>query len=226
MAVMRWSTADLRGTAAALDEWWDLLTADVPPEVVAELTGVTAGADTAEDIEAALRDLSRAGRQVHARGFGASRAEGRVAGIFVSDGGVPKSGLSVADVDARGVAGDRQAKRKYHGRVWQALSLWSAEVVAALQADGHPIAPGAAGENLSVADLDWAALRPGVHLHVGGVLAEISMPVTPCRQIAGCFKDGDPWRIGHRRGPGRTRWYATVVQPGRIRVGDRVVVEP
>lgn len=223
---MRWSAADLRGTAAALDEWWALLTAGVPPEVVAQLPSVTPGAATAEDLQAALATLSRAGREVHAQGYGAPPGTGSVAGIFVSDGGVPKLAVPAAQVDEGGVAGDRQAKRQYHGRVWQALSLWSAQVVAQLQAEGHPIVPGAAGENLSLDGLSWPALRPGVRLRVGEVLAEVSMPVTPCRQIASCFADRKPWRIGHQRGIGVTRWYATVVEPGRIAVGDTVVVEP
>lgn len=226
MARMRWSAADLRGTSAALEEWWALLTAGVPADVVNELAVVGPGDGTPDAIEAALRGLSRAGREVHARGYGAPRSSGKVAGIFVSNGGVPKRPLPAADVDAGGVAGDRQAKRKHHGRVWQALSLWSAEVVAELQDDGHPIVPGGAGENISIQGLDWAALRPGVRLQLGGVLAEVSMPVTPCRQIAGCFADGDPSRIGHRRRDGVTRWYASVVEPGRIDVGDAVVVEP
>lgn len=226
MAHMRWSAADLRGTSSAIDEWWALLTAGVPPDVVDELPVVGPGEGTADDIEAALRSLSRAGREVHARGYGAPRSSGTIAGIFVSSGGVPKRPLSAADVDSGGVAGDRQAKRKYHGRVWQALSLWSAEVVAELQGEGHPIVPGGAGENVSIQGLEWAALRPGVRLQLGGVLAEVSMPVTPCRQIATCFADGDPWRIGHRRRSGVTRWYASVLEPGRIALGDAVVVEP
>ena len=223
---MRWTAADLRGTAAALDEWWSLLVEGVPPHVRAILPAVEPGAATAEEAEAALHALSRAGRVVAAHGCGAARDNGTLAGIFISDGGVPKLPVPDAEVDVAGVAGDRQAKRRYHGRVWQALSLWSAEVVAQLHADGHPVSPGAAGENLSLAGLDWIQLRPGVRLQIGGALAEISMPVTPCRQIAGCFADGDPWRIGHRRQRGVTRWYASVVQPGRIAVGDRVVVEP
>lgn len=226
MAPMRWSAADLRGTAAAIDEWWELLTAGAPPEVVAQLTPVEAGAATTEDIEVALEALSRAGRQVHLRGYGAPHHTGVLEGIFVSDGGVPKLPVATAAVSAGGVAGDRQAKRKYHGRPWQALSLWSAEVVAQLQAQGHPVVPGAAGENLSVAGVDWAVLRPGVRLQIGDVLAELSMPVTPCRQIAGCFADANPWRIGHRRHAGVTRWYASVLQRGSIAVGDAVVVEP
>jgi hypothetical protein len=226
MAAMRWSAADLRGTVAALDEWWSLLIAGIPADVVAELGAVKPGAGGADDVEAALKALSRAGREVRARGYGAPPASGTVAGIFVSDGGVPKLPIPYAEVGAGGVAGDRQAKRRYHGRVWQALSLWSAEVVERLQAEGHPIVPGAAGENLSLARLDWAILRPGVRLQIGEVLAEISMPVTPCKQIAGCFADRNPWRIGHRRHAGVTRWYAAVVQPGRVATGDLVVVEP
>lgn len=223
---MRWSAADLRGTAAALDEWWELLTAGVPPEATTELRRIGAGGGTAREVEAALAALSHAGRQLHARGYGAPRDTGSVGGIFVSGGGVPKLPVHAARVDSRGVAGDRQAKRNYHGRVWQALSLWSAEVVAQLQEDGHPIAAGCAGENLSLRGLDWAALRPGLRLQIGGVLAEVSMPVVPCRQIAGCFSDRNPWRIGHRRQHGVTRWYASVVRSGTISVDDEVVVEP
>ena len=223
---MRWTAADLRGTAAALEEWWELLAADVPSQVRATLPVMERGAATAEQAEAALQTLSRAGRVVAAHGCGAGHHRGTVSGIFRSDGGVPKLPVGAAEVDVGGLVGDRQAKRKYHGRVWQALSLWSAEVVAQLHADGHPIVPGAAGENLSLTGVEWAQLRPGVHLQIGGVLAEVSMPVTPCRQIAGCFADRDPWRIGHRRHPGVTRWYASVVEPGRIAVGDVVVVEP
>lgn len=226
MAAMRWSAADLRGTVAVFDEWWALLTADVPADVVADLPVVPPGAADPTDVEAALAVLSRAGRQVQARGHGAPRQQGMLAGVFLSDGGVPKLPVTTAHVDMAGLVGDRQAKRRYHGRVWQALSLWSAEVVAQLRADGHPVTPGAAGENLSLQGLDWSSLRPGVRLCIGEVLAEVSMPVTPCRQIASCLADGDPWRIGHRRRPGVTRWYASVIEPGRIAVGDVVTVEP
>jgi MOSC domain-containing protein YiiM len=226
MAAMRWSAADVRGTAASLDQWWALLTEGIPAEVSATLRRSAPADGDVEAIQAALSELSLAGRCLQAGGYGVATQRGSLAGIFRSDGGVPKLPVPAATVDLDGVAGDRQAKRRYHGRVWQSLSLWSAEVVADLRTQGHPISPGAAGENLSLRGLDWDTLRPGVLLQIGGVLAEVSMPVTPCRQIAPCFSDGDPWRIDHKRHRGVTRWYATVLQPGEVRVGDEVVVEP
>lgn len=223
---MAWSAADLRGTVASLDEWWALLTAHAPPEYVATLEKPSGGDGSVAAVEAAVAQLSLVGRRLHGSGFGPATATGTVDGIFTSQGGVPKLPIPLAQVTRQGVEGDRQAKRRYHGRLWQALSLWSAEVVEQLRDDGHPICPGAAGENLSVRGLDWNELRPGVRLRLGEVLAEFSMPVTPCRQIAACFSDADPWRIGHRKHPGATRWYASVVEPGWVRVGDEVVLEP
>jgi MOSC domain-containing protein YiiM len=68
-----------------------------------------------------------------------------------SDGGVPKHSTDHVTVGFRGVDGDRQATRAHHGSPWQALCLWSREVIDALVAEGHPIAPGAAGENVTIA---------------------------------------------------------------------------
>ena len=53
--------------------------------------------------------------------------------IHVSDGGVPKLPVDAADIGLRGVAGDRQQNRKHHGAPWQALCLWSLEVIQELQ---------------------------------------------------------------------------------------------
>ncbi len=110
----------------------------------------------------------------------------------------------------RGLDGDRQASRKHHGRVWQALCLWSADVVEALAAEGHPVFPGAAGENVSVRGLDWAAVRPGVRLRLGSVLAEVTVPALPCAKNARWFVDGDFNRMHHERDRAVTRWYALV----------------
>ena len=112
--------------------------------------------------------LSAAGRAVVAAGHGpGAPGSGVVDGVFASGGGVPKAPVLSASVGWRGLDGDRQASRKHHGRVWQALCLWSADVVDALAAEGHPVFPGAAGENVSVRGLDWAAVRPGVRLRLG-----------------------------------------------------------
>jgi MOSC domain-containing protein YiiM len=151
---------------------------------------------------------------------------GTVAQLNVSDGGVPKVPVAEVEVGYRGAADDRQATRRHHGRPWQALCLWSAEVIEDLQAEGHPISPGAAGENVTLAGIDWPSLRPGTQLRVGEVLAELSAWAEPCQKNAQWFVDGDFRRMQHQRHPGSSRVYAWVREPGRIRTGDAVVVEP
>lgn len=155
----------------------------------------------------------------------ATPSTGVVEGVFASDGGVPKLPIAHADVTTSGVAGDRQRMRRIHGRQWQALCLWSADVVDELRAEGHPVFPGACGENVSVRGVDWGVLRSGTRLRIGTVLAEISLPTTPCKQIRPFFA-GPIRRVDHDLNPGFSRWYASVVQPGRIASGDRVEIEP
>ena len=150
---------------------------------------------------------------------------GTVAQLSVSDGGVPKSAVDSVDVGFGGVLGDRQAVRKHHGRPFQALCLWSAEVIEALQAQGHPVEPGATGENVTVTGIEWAALRPGARVLLGDVVCEISVWALPCRKIDRFFT-GRSDRIEHARNPGWSRAYAWVLEPGAIAVGDEVLVEP
>jgi MOSC domain-containing protein YiiM len=153
------------------------------------------------------------------------RAVGVVSGLFTSQGGVPKQPTGVAAVTHRGVAGDRQATRRHHGRPWQALCLWSAEVVSALATQGHPIAPGVAGENVSIGGVEWALVRPGVRLRLGEVLCEISAYAIPCRKNAQWFQGGRFNTMHHTAGP-VSRVYATVLEPGSIMVGDTATLEP
>lgn len=175
----------------------------------------------------ASHHLADIGRGLHALGAGAPRAEGRIAGLFASGGGVPKTPISRADVGYRGVEGDRQAARQHHGRVWQALCLWSVDVVDRLRREGHPIAIGNAGENVSIAGLDWTTLRPGTRLALGDqVLAEVSAYSTPCKKNAGWFLDGDFNRMSHDREAGISRVYASVLRDGALTPGDAVIVEP
>lgn len=175
------------------------------------------------DVTHHLMDI---GRGLQRLGAGAPTQAGRVAQLNVSDGGVPKTPVTAVEVDYRGAAGDRQATRRHHGRPFQALCLWSAEVIEGLQAEGHPIAAGAAGENVTLAGIDWATLRPGTRIRIGEVLAELSAWSTPCQQNARWFADRDFRRIDHERHPGWSRVYAWVREPGRIRTGDAAVVEP
>lgn len=154
----------------------------------------------------------------------APRADGRVAQVNVSGGGVPKLPIGEGIVGWWGVEGDRQANRTHHGRPFQALCLWSSEVIASLAADGHPISAGCGGENLTLAGLDWPALRPGTRLMAGDVVLELSSPAVPCQKQARWFADGDFSRIAYEQHPEWVRWYGWVRRPGRVRPGDGVVV--
>lgn len=176
-------------------------------------------------VHAAIHGLRDLGRTLHESGGGAPSQQGTVAQINVSDGGVPKTPIPAADVVTRGVVGDRQTLRTHHGRPFQALSLWSIEVIDALAAEGHPIHAGAAGENITVSGIDWSTLRPGVRLLVGQVACEISGWATPCRKNDQWFT-GRSDRMHHDLHPGWSRAYAWVLEPGTVTTGDPVHVEP
>jgi MOSC domain-containing protein YiiM len=153
----------------------------------------------------------------------------RVFQLNTSPGGVPKLPVDTFVVEpVTGVVGDVQAERKHHGRPWQALCLWAVEVIEALKGEGHPIAPGFAGENVTIAGLDWEAVRPGVQLRLGAgddaVLCEITAAAVPCKKQRDWFADGDWNRIDDDRHPGWARMYAAVLGGGTLRAGDPVVV--
>ncbi len=198
-------------------------------EVVERLRRTIEGIDP-QSVDAALvhdgvhglRDLSRLLHQV---GGGVKTQQGSVVQINASDGGVPKSAVPSADVGPRGLLGDRQANRKHHGRPFQALCLWAAEVIDALAEEGHPIGPGLAGENLTVSGIDWTTLRPGVRMLIGEVTCELSAWAEPCRKNDQWF-EGRSDRIDHRKHPGWSRIYAWVLEPGTVETGDPAVVEP
>lgn len=150
---------------------------------------------------------------------------GRVVQINVSSGGVPKLAVSAGELTLAGLMGDRQRHLKFHGGPDRALCLWSVEVIELLQREGHPIAPGSAGENLTLAGLDWGSLAPGSQLLLGDqVRVEITDYAAPCRTIMKEFSDRRYSRISQKHYPGSSRLYARVLQGGWVRPGDRASV--
>ncbi len=147
----------------------------------------------------------------------------RVYQINVSNGGVPKRPVVGAEVDRLGVVGDRQADTVHHGGPDQALCLFSLEVIDRFKAEGHPIEPGYAGENITVSGLDWSGVVPGTKLAVGdNVEIEITSFTSPCATNASWFKDGKFGRMSQSRHPGESRVYAKVLTEGSVTVGDGV----
>lgn len=173
-----------------------------------------------------LHHLGDIGRIRHGFGLGAATETGSVSQISVSSGGVPKEPVQSVGVDGAGVTGDAQGDRRHHGRPVQAICLWSADVIERLAGEGHPIAAGNAGENFTLAGVEWAALRPGSRLDIGEVPMLVTAHAIPCAKNAQWFSDRDFNRILHDRNPGFSRLYAIPLTAGTVRTGDRVTVEP
>lgn len=143
--------------------------------------------------------------------------------INLSKGGVPKYPVRDAVVDVFGLRGDGHNDTEHHGGPLKAVCLYSLERILALQAEGHPIFPGATGENVTVVGLDWSAIVAGVRLTLGdSVELEITRYATPCSNIQSYFAGGRIERISWRTNDGWARAYARVLRPGPITTGDPV----
>ena len=147
---------------------------------------------------------------------------GTLRAIHTSNGGVPKQARESAHVTIDGLDGDRQRDLRFHGGPQRAVSLYSLELVAALQAEGHPIVPGMMGENLTLAGVDWAAMVPGATVEIGAVRLVLTGYASPCKNIAPAFRDEHFVRVSQKVHPGWSRVYARVEREGVIAVGDAV----
>lgn len=147
---------------------------------------------------------------------------GRVAHLAASGGGVPKDSLQHAEITWSGVVGDRQSNRKHHGAPWQALCLWSSEVIDTLVAEGHDLAPARGGENVTISGLPWDRIGPGSLLRIGETVCQVWAYTTPCKNFTQWFRDG---RLSpEHRVDEMTRVYAAVLNPGTVSVGDPAVL--
>lgn len=222
----RWTDADLRSTLRSAAGLASHVAFGAGPDVRAALAPVADLPDDGVDPDAVHRLqhlLLEAGRLRHA---GTPTLTGAVAQLSRSGGGVPKTPVDRVRVDRGGLEGDVQGNRRHHGRPWQAVCLWSAEVVDALVVEGHPIGYGSAGENVTVRGLDWSLVTPGALLLAGSALLAVSSYAIPCAKNARWFADGQFRRLSHEAAPGASRVYATVLVEGVVATGDAVVLEP
>ena len=220
----RFTNTDAQKTVQFANYVWQLFEHGRDASIIAHLRPQLDG-DLPHDLLAVWHAWLAAGEALRAAGQLPSRTEGRVTALHASGGGVPKQSIERAQVGWDGVEGDRQRNRTHHGRPWQALCIWSDEVINAFRADGHPIAPGYAGENITVSGLPWADVRPGVRLRLSEVLCVVSSYAIPCAHNKDWFLDGDFNLMHHDRGA-VSRVYATVLEPGAISPGDPAVLEP
>lgn len=153
---------------------------------------------------------------------------GLVVSVNGNAGGVPKPPIGRSFVRTLGLDGDQQADRVHHGGPYQAVCLHSIEAMERIRADGHQAFPGAYGDNLTLAGIDWAALRSGDQLEIGepgaGPLLQLTDDATPCSKQARWFVDGRIGRISVTAYPQDIRWYASVVREGPVASGDPVAL--
>jgi len=148
--------------------------------------------------------------------------DARIVQISVSQGGVPKTAIPTARVTTEGLEGDSHRFR-HHGGQERAVCLYSIEAIEWLRTEGHSIAPGSIGENVTVKGLDWSAVVPGRRVLLGErVLLEVTRYTTPCQTIRGVFKGGEIARVSQKTHPGWSRVYARVLVEGLVRRDDPV----
>ncbi len=151
------------------------------------------------------------------------RVSGRIVQLSVSPGGVPKTRVASARVEPLGLDGDGHRDQEHHGGPERAVCLYAMEAIEALRIEGHRVAPGALGENVTIEGLDWSAVLPGSRLRLGdSVVLEVTRYTSPCASIAPAFHDRDYSRVSQKRHPGRSRVYARVLAEGRLCEGDPV----
>jgi len=148
---------------------------------------------------------------------------GQIFQLNISAGGVPKLAVRQGEVNELGLVGDEHRFPDIHGGPERALCLFSLERILELQAEGHPIFPGAVGENITIAGIDWQQVVPGVQLALGEeVLLEITSYTSPCNTIPASFAEGQYQRISQKVHPGWSRVYARVLRGGQLRTGQPV----
>jgi MOSC domain-containing protein YiiM len=150
-------------------------------------------------------------------------AGGRIVQINISHGGVPKLPIEVATVGPLGIEGDYHNDVRDHGGPTRALCLFTLQEIERLQGEGHPIAAGTVGENVTLAGIELGALVPGTRLQLGDeVRIEIASYAVPCKTIRESFSDYDFTRISHKLHLGESRVFARVLRGGVMRPGDPV----
>ena len=144
--------------------------------------------------------------------------------INISNGGVPKLPRPACFITVDGLEGDRQRDLRYHGGPERAVCLYSLDLIEALRAEGHDIAPGSIGENLTLKGVDWSAMTPGATVTVGTVLLQLTDYAAPCSNIARSFQRRQYVRVSQKVNAGWSRLYARVLTEGTVRLGDQVNV--
>jgi MOSC domain-containing protein YiiM len=153
---------------------------------------------------------------------------GTVVQVSVSQGGIPKRAIPLAEVTESGITGDAW-RYSFHGGRRKALLLITIEGIDELVSEGFAVFPGALGENLTTRGLDRRGLRLGQRFRVGEAAIELTQIRTPCAtlDVYGRSIQARIYARVQACDPRSLRWglsgfYASVIQPGVVRPGDTV----
>jgi MOSC domain-containing protein YiiM len=158
--------------------------------------------------------------------------QGTILQVSVSFGGLPKRAISEGLITLTGIQGDRQAHPSIHGGPRKAILLIAAEVVDELAARGYPVFYGALGENLTTRGIHISDLRVGDQIRAGAALLEITEPRGPCTALH-IYGESIKQEIYDARVKARDhtspRWgmtgfYARVLEAGRVRANDPILL--
>ena len=140
-------------------------------------------------------------------------------------------------VEGHGIEGDAHAgaterRRSRFRGTWtepnlRQVHLLQRELLAELAVEGHEVAPGELGENVTTSGLDLLALPRGTRIRLGDTAeVELTGLRNPCVQIER-FQPGLMRRLIRRDSAGthrRAGVMAVVVEGGVVRTGDPIMV--
>jgi MOSC domain-containing protein YiiM len=135
------------------------------------------------------------------------------------ESGIFKSAVPQAYLTKTGFRGDVQVDREKHGGVDKAVCVYSSDNFEFWQVNaGCSFAPGAFGENLTIAGFVEDDVRIGDVFAVGGTQLQVSQPRQPCHKLS--KKIGDPGFAATVIKSGLTGFYFRVLAEGIIQPGD------
>jgi MOSC domain-containing protein YiiM len=158
---------------------------------------------------------------------------GQIIQINTSRGGIPKRPVPEVLVTPLGLEGDSWSHPEIHGGPRQAVLLIAAEAIDELIFRGYPLYYGALGENLTTRGLDRTQLRFGQRIRAGQALLELTKMRAPCAtlDVYGPTIKQEIYdkrvKAGDYASPrwGLSGFYASVIEPGLVRVNDIITVE-
>jgi MOSC domain-containing protein YiiM len=127
-------------------------------------------------------------------------------------------------ITSNGIPDDVICDTKHHGGPDQAIYIYgAADYLWWVQSLDHELEPGTFGENLTISELESAALRVGDILQINDVRLQVTSPRMPCVTLAARMNDKkfqEKFRQAERPG-----LYCRVLHAGQVQEGQAVSLE-